>query len=78
MKKTFLLSLALVLALGAFGCAREETVTDTAGDTSVTTATETDTAFMTDTTMTDTTMTDTTGTSGTIITTTSGTSTTTY
>lgn len=71
MKKTFLLSLAMVLALGAFGCAREEATTDTAGDTSVTTVTETDM-------MTDTTMTDTSGTSSTVVTTTSGTSSTTY
>lgn len=71
MKKTFLLSLAMVLVLGAFGCAREETTTDTAGDTTVTTATETEM-------MTDTTMTDTSGTSSTVVTTTSGTSSTTY
>lgn len=65
MKKTFLISLAIVLALGAFGCARQEVTTDTAGDTSVTTATEVD---MTTTTYTDTTMTDTTMTSGTAVT----------
>lgn len=68
MKKTFLISLAIVLALGAFGCARQEVTTDTAGDTSVTTATEVDMTTTTDTTYTDTTMTDTTMTSGTTVT----------